>query len=432
MKAEKIAQEQALAEKQRLEAEKIAADELASKARIAEEQRIAKIEADRVATEQQKGLQALEDARLEANRIAQENNTVTSTTTTPDDTSILSKIANKFNNAVTNTNLNDLGTTGLGGGNAPVVVPPQSVITSNNPNDIWDFYKGAGKSAGAGAITAATIITGAGGAPLLTQVLTPTVVKVLTAANLITDTIPIANCAATGNAEACQEAAFSISNPIPGGQYADDLTDALSTFKPLKIPTNFSAEDFTKIRGAEIRNNIIDFVNKNPDINTYAGSAENALNLDYDSIASRQTTELAQQLMDTYGYDTGRAITAASNSVLPPYDHSGQYIKQADEAFTIEQQLACPGGRCRHFEPISSKVANDMGYETLRYNSAISYEGSKSGHRFSVMTLSPTEKILLDSTNNLSGPFNVFEDLENIFSSQWKFEMLAPFQILNP
>jgi len=67
-------------------------------------------------------------------------------------------VADKLNNS--EDVLPGLGTNGLGDGNAPVVTPPMSVVTSDNPQDLVNFYKGVGYSMGAGAITAGAILTG--------------------------------------------------------------------------------------------------------------------------------------------------------------------------------------------------------------------------------------------------------------------------------
>lgn len=67
-------------------------------------------------------------------------------------------VADKLNNS--EDVLPGLGTNGLGGGNAPVVTPPMSVITSDNPQDLLDFYQGVAYSMGAGAIAAGTVLTG--------------------------------------------------------------------------------------------------------------------------------------------------------------------------------------------------------------------------------------------------------------------------------
>lgn len=67
-------------------------------------------------------------------------------------------VADTLNNS--DDSLPGLGTNGLGGGNAPVVTPPMSIITSDNPQDLTDFYKGVAYSMGAGAMTAGTVLVG--------------------------------------------------------------------------------------------------------------------------------------------------------------------------------------------------------------------------------------------------------------------------------
>lgn len=67
-------------------------------------------------------------------------------------------VADKLNNS--EDVLPGLGTNGLGGGNAPVVTPPMSVITSDNPQDLLDFYQGVAYSMGAGGIAAGAVLTG--------------------------------------------------------------------------------------------------------------------------------------------------------------------------------------------------------------------------------------------------------------------------------
>ena len=66
----------------------------------------------------------------------------------------------QFSDAMNSPELAGLGQSGLGGGNAPVVTPPMSVLTSDNPQDLVDFYKGVGYSMGAGAVAAGTVLVG--------------------------------------------------------------------------------------------------------------------------------------------------------------------------------------------------------------------------------------------------------------------------------
>ncbi len=133
-----------------------------------------------------------------------------------------------FNSPETQAVLPGLGTYGLGGGNAPVVTPPLEAYES--PEAFTNFYTGVAYSMGAGAALAGGTILLAGGTPLLMELLTPAVIKTAVVANLVTDTIPVADCALTQNPQACQEAAFLITNPIPGAQYADDFIDAVTVF----------------------------------------------------------------------------------------------------------------------------------------------------------------------------------------------------------
>ncbi len=70
---------------------------------------------------------------------------------------LIASLTDRFNSVNQNTGLTNLGTTSLGGGNAPVITAPLSVLTSNNPDALSDYYRGVGYSMGAGALTAAAV-----------------------------------------------------------------------------------------------------------------------------------------------------------------------------------------------------------------------------------------------------------------------------------
>lgn len=244
IEADRIVKEaKAKLEKQRLESIRLRDQKLAEKQRLAklvQEQDIERIRLERTKTDR-----IVEDARLEANRLAQENNPIVPpTTTVPEDTSILSRIADKFNNAVTSTGLTELGTTGLGGGNATILPPPAEVIdTVKNPGGIYKYALENTISFGAGLATATVVTPGAPAFIMETALSNPLVQRVLPYvlwADFADSATAGVQCATSGDASspACSAAVASVLAP-PGAGLADDFADAMSTLRP-RSPLNLN------------------------------------------------------------------------------------------------------------------------------------------------------------------------------------------------
>ena len=267
---------------------RIAAEAIAQ-ARLAEEQRLAQIvqeqdierirleraeeEAQKLTdklAEQQKGLQALEDARLEANRIIAEKENKPSYWDT-------------LFHGDPNIKITDLGTTGLGGGNATVLPPPAEVIdTVKNPGGIYKYALENTISFGAGLATATVVTPGAPAFIMETALSNPLVQRVLPYvlwADFADSATAGVQCAASGDASspACSAAVASVLAP-PGAGLADDFADAMSTLRPrsplnlnplsglsgdFSFPTSVADFDMTPSVGTSI-DNVISNINPNP------------------------------------------------------------------------------------------------------------------------------------------------------------------------
>lgn len=124
---------------------------------------------------------------------------------------------------------------GLGGGNAPVVMAPPSVLLSDNPQDFVDFYKGVAYSMGAGAAIGATVLAPAIVPAVLSNPIVQGALPYIAAADVADTTIAMTQCAASTNqnSPACQTAVLSLIAP-PGAGFADDVADLVNSLaKPL-------------------------------------------------------------------------------------------------------------------------------------------------------------------------------------------------------
>ncbi len=145
----------------------------------------------------------------------------------------IASLTDRFNNVNQNTGMTDMGTYGLGGGNAYVAPVPQSVVTSTDPNAFSNYNHGSGYSFGAGVITAGTILTGSSlpaiGQSILSNSVVQSILPYYALADIADTTIATIQCGISGNPSSpeCSTAVASLIAP-PGAGIADDMSDAIN------------------------------------------------------------------------------------------------------------------------------------------------------------------------------------------------------------
>ncbi|EKE04985.1 MAG: hypothetical protein ACD_19C00426G0007 [uncultured bacterium] len=348
--AAQIAQHQAQdIEKARLEKEE--ADRIAAQIKQRDEleaQRLAN-EARDIAIETEKARVALEYAKLEANRIAQENNIVasrfnqnpiTNTTTNETDKSTTAQDSELQNYWYTlfhgdpNVKITGLGTAGLDGGNDLPALPQSAVTSSEGYNR---YATGTVVSGGIGALTGGLVYVPVAPAIINDVLSIKGVAQVLVASDLIDLGATGIGCQ-MGNQDAC--AAFVATATIPGptgsmNLISDSIDDAFSVLRPrsplnlnplsglsgdFSFPTSIADFDITPSVGTQIDNAISNvFNNINQPLRT--NLTNNEVDLPNDmmkALLPNSTTPKTEAIILPNDFQAGPRVFDTTVEGIPP------------------------------------------------------------------------------------------------------------------
>jgi hypothetical protein len=253
----------------------------------------------------------------------------------------------------------------------------------------------------------------------------PYAVPILTGANVVDDTVTIAQCM-TGDQNACAMAVPTLLSPIPGTGLAGDIADFADSWDlltPNRVPTvrtnlvepvgnagNLHPASAPDIQELSL-GTVIDEPLSTSSRNILAYQMTGALPSETGNLLAQQ----ARQLMGDEGLDQAAAITRLVNENTTYYSGSGSV--PADAARSIEQSICLPG-QCRNISQISTTVANNMGTnaEFSIFSVRNLMTGEVIGHAVTPFINAHQSYGIIDATNGVS--FNTVDEYVNWLTSR--------------